>query len=74
MILFRIYTKSKFSKSIDTILKVEAVEVKTLVPDEINVLSIAECTLPLSLVDIKDGSETLHNLKLHAVQEKNVGF
>ncbi|CEF68793.1 AT15369p [Strongyloides ratti] len=73
VILFRIYTKSKFSKSIDTILKVEAVEVKTLVPDEINVLSIAECTLPLSLVDIKDGSETLHNLKLHAVQEKNRG-
>uniref|UniRef100_A0A0K0DVU9 C2 domain-containing protein n=1 Tax=Strongyloides stercoralis TaxID=6248 RepID=A0A0K0DVU9_STRER len=73
IILFRIYTKFKSSKSIDTILKVDAVEGKALISEEINVLSIAECTLPLSLVDIKDGSETLHNLKLHAVQEKNRG-
>uniref|UniRef100_A0A0N5B8D2 C2 domain-containing protein n=1 Tax=Strongyloides papillosus TaxID=174720 RepID=A0A0N5B8D2_STREA len=73
VIVFRIYTNSKTSQSTDSILKVEATEGKAPIPEEINVLSIAECTLPLSLVDIKDGSETLHNLKLHAVQEKNRG-
>uniref|UniRef100_A0A0N4ZLA2 C2 domain-containing protein n=1 Tax=Parastrongyloides trichosuri TaxID=131310 RepID=A0A0N4ZLA2_PARTI len=74
IIQFRIYTKSNISQSSDSIKKAELIEKKiTILEEEVNVLPIAECTLPLSLVDIVDGSETLHNLKLHAVQDKNRG-
>uniref|UniRef100_A0AC35TTA5 C2 domain-containing protein n=1 Tax=Rhabditophanes sp. KR3021 TaxID=114890 RepID=A0AC35TTA5_9BILA len=33
--------------------------------------AVSESVLPIKLIDIADGSETIHNLKLHAVKEGN---